>query len=81
MMIVSKSLPKKKDLAEHSGWYKVADLIDFHKKSAMKRWCKTEECEAAINDTVESCRSGKKSVNLLAGKIQAKRKNAYLMTE
>ena len=39
----------------------------------MKRWCKKEEYEAAINDTVESCRSGKKGVKLLAGKIQAKR--------
>jgi hypothetical protein len=46
----------------------------------MKRWCKKEECEAAINDTVESCSSGKKSIKLLAGKIQAKRKNTYLMT-
>jgi hypothetical protein len=48
----------------------------------MKRWCKKEECEVAINDTVESCNSGKKkSIKLLAGKIQAKRKNAYLMTK
>jgi hypothetical protein len=74
MMIVSKRFQKrKKDLAEHSGRYKVADLIDFHKKSAMKRWYKKEECEAAINDTVQSCRSGKKSVKLLARKLQAKR--------
>jgi hypothetical protein len=38
MMIVPKRLPKKKDPAEHSGCYKVADLIDICKKSAMKRW-------------------------------------------
>jgi hypothetical protein len=38
MMIVPKSLPKKKDPAEHSRCYKVADLIDICKKSAMKRW-------------------------------------------
>jgi hypothetical protein len=28
-MIVPKRLPKKKDPAEHSGCYKVADLIDI----------------------------------------------------
>jgi hypothetical protein len=37
-MIVSKRLPKKKDLAEHTvDEYKVADLIDVLKKPAMKR--------------------------------------------
>src|SRR5215216_4623853 len=77
MMIVSKGLPKKGS-GRTCESYKVANLIDFHKKSAMKRWCKKEECEAAINDTAESCSSGKKSIKLLAGKIQAKRKNALL---
>jgi hypothetical protein len=60
MMIVTKDLPKKKDLADSHGWCKVADLVGFCKKSAMKRWCKKEECEAAIDDTVESVEAARK---------------------
>jgi hypothetical protein len=78
-MIVSKRLPKKKDLAEHTvDEYKVADLIDAHKKSTMKRWCK-EECEAVASMTVEVVEAARKVSSCLLENIGEK--NAYLMTE
>jgi hypothetical protein len=73
MMIVSKGLPKKGS-GRTCESYKVANLIDFHKKSAMKRWCKKEECEAAINDTVESCRRARKVSSCLLESYRRKQR-------